>query len=102
MNLPPKRKLRREEIPAGDCLCDHCSAKCCKLFRLQIDTPTTREEFDYIRWYLMHAQAAVFVEEGAWYVLVHTVCKLAARQSLRHLPYPAAGLPRLFHCELRI
>jgi len=75
MSTITKGKIRREQIPAGDCLCDHCSAKCCKYFAVQIDTPTTRQDFDYIRWYLLHAAAAVFVEEGAWYLLVHTTCK---------------------------
>lgn len=69
------KKLRREDVPAGDCLCDHCHAKCCKYFALPIDTPTTRKDFDYLRWYLLHADASVFVEEDDWYLLVHTACK---------------------------
>jgi Fe-S-cluster containining protein len=39
------------------------------------DTPRTREEFDYVRWYLLHEQATVFVDEGTWYLLVHTRCR---------------------------
>ena len=37
--------------------------------------PTTYEEFEYIRWYLLHDHATVFTEEGTWYLLVHTTCK---------------------------
>ena len=66
---------RREEIPATECLCTFCSAKCCKYFALPIETPTERKDYDYMRWYLLHAQAAVFVEEDVWYLLVHTDCK---------------------------
>jgi uncharacterized protein len=69
------KKLRREELPLGDCLCNHCSAKCCKYFALPIETPTTRQDFDYIRWYLLHGEATVFIEDGDWYLLVHTRCK---------------------------
>lgn len=69
------RRLRREELPAGECLCDHCTAKCCKYFALPIETPTNRKDFDFIRWYLLHGHATVFVEDGSWYLLVHTVCK---------------------------
>ena len=55
------KKLRREELPPGDCLCDHCTAKCCKYFALPIETPTTRKDFDYVRWYLLHGEATVFI-----------------------------------------
>ena len=37
--------------------------------------PTTRKDFDYIRWYLLHDDATVFIEDGDWYLLVHTRCK---------------------------
>jgi len=69
------KKLRREDLPLGDCLCNHCTAKCCKYFALPIETPTTRQDFDYIRWYLLHGDATVFIEDGDWYLLVHTRCK---------------------------
>ncbi len=70
-----KLKPRRESIPATENLCDHCTAKCCHYIASQIDTPATHEDFDYIRWYIMHANATVFVEEGSWYLLVYTTCK---------------------------
>jgi Fe-S-cluster containining protein len=74
--LPPIRtKPRREDLKPGESLCDHCSAKCCKYFALPIDTPNERKDFDYIRWYLLHERAAVFVDEGTWYLLVHTRCR---------------------------
>ena len=70
-----KQKIRREELPACECLCDHCPAKCCKYIAAPIDTPTTHEDFDYIRWYLLHSEATVFVEEGNWYLLIYATCK---------------------------
>jgi Fe-S-cluster containining protein len=68
------RKPSRKEI-GDENLCDYCTAKCCRYFALPIDTPEDREEFDYIRWYLLHDRASVFIEDGSWYLLVHTVCK---------------------------
>jgi Fe-S-cluster containining protein len=68
-------KPRREDLPADANLCDHCTAKCCRYFALPIDTPDSREELEYIRWYLLHERATVFVEEETWYLLVHTVCR---------------------------
>jgi len=68
-------KPRREDIPAGVVLCEHCTAKCCRYFALPIDEPTTWEEFDFLRWFLLHDRACCFTEDESWYVLVHTDCK---------------------------
>lgn len=42
---------------------------------MPIDTPTERKDFDYVRWYLLHDRATVFVDDGDWYLLVHTTCR---------------------------
>ena len=68
-------KPRREEIPEGKVLCEYCTAKCCRYFALPIETPTDHEDFDFIRWYLLHEGATVFVEDGGWYLLVYAQCK---------------------------
>jgi len=68
-------KPRREDLPKDANLCEHCTAKCCRYFALPIDTPQSFEDFEYIRWYLLHEAATVFVEEENWYLLVHTICK---------------------------
>lgn len=73
-NGKPK-KLLREKLPSGANLCEYCTAKCCRYFALPIDNPDTFEDFEYIRWYLLHERASVFVEDDQWYLLVHTVCK---------------------------
>jgi len=68
-------KPLREDVPAADCLCDYCTARCCRYFALPIETPTEHADFDFIRWYLLHDKASMFVEDDTWYLLVHTVCK---------------------------
>jgi uncharacterized protein len=77
--LPPptfgRPKIRRKDLPPGECLCEYCTAKCCKYFALPIEEPETFEEFEYLRWFLLHDRASVFKEEGDWYLLVHTPCK---------------------------
>ena len=75
MNQPPLVKLPREQIPAGANLCEYCTAKCCRYFALPMDIPETEREFDYMRWFLLHERASVFVEDDVWYMLVHTTCK---------------------------
>ena len=46
--------MRREELPAGECLCDHSSGEMLSLFGLADRYADTHEDFDYIRWYLLH------------------------------------------------
>ena len=75
MPKPPRIKPTREQLAPGECLCDHCIAKCCRYFALPIDTPEEEKDYQYIRWYLLHERASVFVDEGTWYLLVHTKCK---------------------------
>lgn len=68
-------RMTRENVPAGKSLCDYCTAKCCRYFALPIDTPDTTRDLDFMRWFLLHERASVFVEDESWYLLVHTVCK---------------------------
>ena len=69
-----RRKPPRDAVPPEH-LCSYCTAKCCRYFALGIDKPTTRADFDHLRWFLLHEHAAVFVEDRAWYLLVQTPCK---------------------------
>jgi Fe-S-cluster containining protein len=75
MSMPRLPKPKRSEIPPGKVLCEYCTAKCCRYFALPIDTPTERKDYDTIRWFLLHDQASVFVDDGTWYLLVHTKCR---------------------------
>ena len=56
-------------------LCDQCVALCCRYYAFAVDTPKTRRDFDDIRWYMLHEDTIVFVEEGDWYVQVNRKCK---------------------------
>lgn len=71
----PAVRRRRSDYPDTANLCDHCTARCCHYFALPIDEPTERRDFDFIRWYLLHDRATVFVDDEVWYLLVHTTCK---------------------------
>jgi len=68
-------QIPRDEVPEGKVLCEYCTAKCCRYFALPIETPDEYQDFEYIRWYLLHERASVFKEDDDWYLLVHTVCK---------------------------
>jgi uncharacterized protein len=68
-------KIRRKELPKGKVLCEYCTAKCCRYFALPIETPETFEDYEFIRWFLLHDRATVFKEDDDWYLLVHTECE---------------------------
>jgi Fe-S-cluster containining protein len=68
-------KPPRKQVPADKVLCEYCTAKCCRYFALPIEAPETFDDFEYIRWFLLHDRAAVFKEDDDWYLLVHTECR---------------------------
>lgn len=56
-------------------VCIACAAKCCSSIAIEIESPTTEEFRQYIRWYLAHKDVSIFVEDGEWFVEFHTVCE---------------------------
>ncbi|MGE3243559.1 MAG: YkgJ family cysteine cluster protein [Pirellulales bacterium] len=68
-------KIRRDNVPEGQSLCEYCTAKCCRYFALPIETPETFEDYEFIRWFLLHDRATIFREDEDWYLLVHTTCE---------------------------
>ncbi|GAB4145668.1 MAG: YkgJ family cysteine cluster protein [Planctomycetaceae bacterium] len=67
--------MTRADLKPGEVLCEYCTAKCCRYFALPIDTPKTREDFDHLRWYMIHRRVSLFVEDGTWYLMVHADCE---------------------------
>ena len=59
----------------GSILCEHCTAVCCRYLALPIDLPECKRDFDDIRWYLMHDNISIFVEDGDWYIQFATTCR---------------------------
>ncbi|MDB5342722.1 MAG: hypothetical protein JWP89_1099 [Schlesneria sp.] len=70
-----KNKVRREDLKPGEILCQYCTARCCRYFALPIETPKTWEDFDHMRWYIMHGRTSVFVDDNVWYLLVYGDCR---------------------------
>ncbi len=59
----------------GSILCEHCTAACCRYVAVPLDRPRTARDYDDVRWYLMHQNVTVFVEDGDWYIQFQTRCK---------------------------
>ena len=56
--------------------CRECGAKCCTYFCFEIDEPTDYDEFEDVRWFLLHQDVTVHVDEGDWYISIANRCKM--------------------------
>jgi uncharacterized protein len=70
-----RKKFRRADLKPGEILCSYCTARCCRYYALPIDKPTTWQDFDYMRWFIMHGRTAVFVDDDTWYLMVYGDCQ---------------------------
>ena len=73
--MPQKKRFNRKDLKPGEVLCEHCTGKCCRYFALPIEKPTSWEDYDHIRWYMMHGSVSIFVDDGNLYLTVHADCK---------------------------
>lgn len=55
--------------------CHLCPGICCSYIAVEIDKPSSKTEFEQIRWYLMHEKIHVFVDEGEWFLQVWNHCE---------------------------
>ena len=69
------KKMKRKDLKAGEVLCTYCTARCCRYFALPIETPVDRDDFNSIRWYMLHGRVSLFVDEDVWYLMVHADCQ---------------------------
>lgn len=58
-----------------DPLCRQCQAKCCRYFCFQIDTPESFEEFENLRWFLLHEGIGIHIDEGNWFISIDNKCR---------------------------
>lgn len=63
-------------------ICEKCQGLCCRYIALPIETPSTRGDFDDVRWYLAHEGITVFVEDDDWYINIASRCKHLTRDNL--------------------
>ena len=63
-------------------ICQKCAGLCCRYLALPIENPTTKNDYDDIRWYLAHEGISVFVEDGEWYINIASRCKYLTSENL--------------------
>jgi Fe-S-cluster containining protein len=67
--------VKLEVLSNAGGLCEQCVALCCRYFAFSIDKPETKRDFEDLRWYILHEDTIIFVEDGEWYVQVNRKCK---------------------------
>ncbi|MBW2968848.1 YkgJ family cysteine cluster protein [Candidatus Woesearchaeota archaeon] len=56
--------------------CEECGAKCCRYIAVEMDEPDCLDDWDKIKWLLMHEGVSVYLDnDGDWIVEVTTKCK---------------------------
>lgn len=55
-------------------LCEECAGLCCRYIALPIENPTSKADYEDIRWYLAHEGISVFVEDDEWYINIANRC----------------------------
>jgi len=98
----PTFTVKREHLKPGEVLCTHCSAICCRYFTLEISKPENWDDFDNLRWYLAHGRCAIFVDEGAWFLLVYGDCQYLMSDNRCGIYHNRPAICRNYstdHCE---
>lgn len=65
---------RAETVPFEQSKCGRCTALCCRYFALEIDAPDEPDDFENLRWYLIHEDVQLFINNGDWYLQVFRKC----------------------------
>ena len=64
----PKQKISNKT------LCDGCD-ECCRHVAVEIDKPTTKNDFENIKWYVAHKNVNVYVDwDNDWHIEFMTPC----------------------------
>jgi len=61
---------------APETKCGFChNSKCCTYVTQHIDTPKTKEEFDFLLWQLSHQNVQAYKDEDGWFLLFNSRCQ---------------------------
>jgi uncharacterized protein len=56
--------------------CRKCDAYCCKHVAVHLEKPKSKQDYDHIRWYLLHENVWVSIDlQGDWILEFRSPCK---------------------------
>ena len=62
-------------VPFEKTKCGGCTALCCSYFALEIDAPDEPEDFENLRWYILHQDVEIFIDGEDWYLQINRKCQ---------------------------
>ena len=63
------------EVMTSDNKCGFCTnSKCCTYISQEIETPRSKQDFDFLLWQVSHRDISLYKDEGSWYLLVENAC----------------------------
>ncbi len=62
-------------LPFSKTKCGGCTALCCHYFALEIDAPEEPDDFENMRWYIIHEDVQIFVDDDVWYLQIFRKCQ---------------------------
>ncbi len=74
MELNILSRLSRDFDAADPEPCKDCG-HCCHYLTVSLKAPRGRADYDEIRWFLIHENISVYIDDDGWYVEFRTVCK---------------------------
>ena len=77
-----KRNKKKKMEKEFDSQCSRCiPAKCCQYFSLEIDTPTSKTDYDDLLWFLAHKDVSIYTQSKSWYLMLHNRCTFLDKKS---------------------
>ena len=84
--------------------CDECKGKCCKTLAVQLETPTTYDDYEDIFWYLYHKPGIVFIDmKDRWWIEFPVKCSKLdknGRCSIYATRPPVCRKAKVEHCDM--
>jgi uncharacterized protein len=63
--------------------CSTCKGNCCRYVVIEMDAPKELDDFDVIKWYVVHKNVNIFVdEEDTWHIEFITPCEHLGEDNL--------------------
>jgi Fe-S-cluster containining protein len=63
------------EVMTAENKCGFCTnSKCCTYISQEVDTPRSKQDFDFLLWQISHRDISLYKDEGSWFLLVENIC----------------------------
>jgi len=79
--MSSKIRQKLPVVPPQQAPCEECDAMCCRYFALEIDAPEDADDFEDLRWYLLHENSWIWVENDEWFLQIDQQCRYLGKDN---------------------